>query len=374
MAIEGTNDPRFARLREAFASLMSDGQEFGGAVAVTLDGKPVADLWGGHADAARTQPWRADTLANVWSVTKGVMALAVAMQVERGRLAYARPVAEVWPEFATNCKEAITLDLVLSHQAGLNGLTKPMGLAGLYAWTPYADALAAMAPLWAPGSRFVYHALSYGHLAGEPLRRVTGRSVGRVIAEDIAGPLGAAFYIGLPESEEPRVAELIEGPGASDWVADVAAGPYPNSVINPAVTATLPNSRAWRAAEIPGGNGHATALGLATIYGAMVRKAAPVLTPATLAQANHPRFIGPDAGNGGQPTAYSAGFRLLDPEYGPHASPRSFGHAGWGGSIAFADPDARLGFAYVTNHLMGFDDADPRRRVLVDAVYDALRA
>ncbi len=138
------------------------------------------------------------------------------------------------------------------------------------------------------------------------------------------------------------------------------------------VTATLPNSRAWRAAEIPGGNGHGTARALAGIYGAMVRKSAPIITPATLAEATRPRFKGPDAGNGGQPTAFGAGFRLEDPEYGPRASPRSFGHAGWGGSIAFADPDARLGFAFVTNHLLGFPDVDPRRGALVDAVYEGL--
>ncbi len=191
-AIQGTTDPRFARLRDALAGILAD-DGYGAAVAVTIDGKPVADLWGGHADAARTRPWQADTVANVWSVTKGVMALGVAMQVERGKLAYDRPIAGVWPEFAANGKGAITLETALSHQAGLNGLATPMDLAGLYRWTPYVDALAAMAPLWEPGSRFVYHALSFGHLAGEPLRRVTGHMPRRLIAEEIAGPLNADF-------------------------------------------------------------------------------------------------------------------------------------------------------------------------------------
>ncbi|WP_292281988.1 serine hydrolase domain-containing protein, partial [Mesorhizobium sp.] len=153
----------------------SQGLEHGGGVSVVADGKTVVDLWGGHADAARTRPWRRDTLVNVWSCTKGVVALAIAMLVERGKLDYAAPVARYWPEFAAGGKERITLDQVMSHQSGLNGLAVPMDEAGLLAWTPYADALAAMAPLWEPGSRCVYHALSYGHLAGEVLRRHGGK-------------------------------------------------------------------------------------------------------------------------------------------------------------------------------------------------------
>ena len=173
--IAGTTDPRFARVREAFAANFASGLEHGGSVAVLLDGKPVVELWGGHADAARTRAWEQDTLINVWSCTKGVVALAIAMLVERGKLDYAAPVARWWPEFAANGKAAITLEQVLSHQSGLNGLAVPMDEAGLLAWTPYVEALAGMAPLWEPGSRAIYHALSFGHLAGEILRRVDGR-------------------------------------------------------------------------------------------------------------------------------------------------------------------------------------------------------
>lgn len=370
--VQGTCDPRFAPVRAAFASCFADGLERGGAVAVVIDGKLVADLWGGHADQGGTRPWQRDTLVNVWSATKGVMALAIGMLADRGKLQYDRPVAEYWPAFAAGGKEAITLDLALSHQAGLDGLSVHMDLDGLYAWDPYVNALAAMAPHWQPGSRCVYHTVSLGHLAGEPLRRVDGRRVGKFVAEEIAGPLNVPFYIGLPDSEDHRVAEMIEGPKASDWLARLLASPYPHSCLNPSLRPTAPNHRAWRAAEIPGANGHADARALATIYGSMVGANPPLISRHGLAEATRTRFDGVDASDG-VPSVYGAGFRLRDPCYGAKASAHSFGHTGWGGTLAFADPDARLGFAYVTSYMLGFDDGiDQRRQRLVEAVYDAL--
>ncbi|WP_395021944.1 serine hydrolase domain-containing protein [Dongia sp.] len=366
--IAGTVDPKFARVREAFAANFAAGHEHGGGVAVVLDGRPVVELWGGHADAARTRPWQRDTLINVWSCTKGVVALAVAMLVERGKLDYAAPVARWWPEFAAGGKDGVTLDHVLSHQAGLNGLAVPMDDAGLLAWDPYVEALAAMAPLWEPGSRAIYHALSFGHLAGEPLRRVDGRSIGRFVAEEIAGPLGADFFIGLSEREEPRVAEMIEGPKASDWVPYVLASPFPHACANPRPTALAPNHRAWRAAEVPGGNGQATAAGLAKIYGAMASGGAGLIGPDAIREAARPRVRGIDE-SFGSPTAFAAGFQIDSP-LTPAAA---FGHSGWGGSYGFADPEARLGFALVTNRMLGFDDGiDPRRKSVIDAVYACL--
>jgi CubicO group peptidase (beta-lactamase class C family) len=369
--IHGTVDPGFAAVRAAFESSFADGLEHGGAMAAFVDGRLVANLWGGHADAARTRPWGPDTLVNVWSVTKGVLAAAVAMAVERGVLTYDRPIAEVWPAFAANGKERIPLDLVVSHRAGLNGLSVPMDEAGLLRWTPYVDALAAMTPLYPPGSVMAYHALTYGHLAGEALRRASGKSVGRFLAEEICQPLSAAFYVGLPESEEALVAEMTVGAKASDWLDDVLASPYPQSASNPSPRALAPNERAWRAAEVPGGNGHGTALGLASIYSAMVDGQQRLMRTAAVKEAIRPRFTGTDL-SFNVPTSYGAGFRLADHEYGPKASPQAFGHGGWGGAIAFADPDARLAFAYVTNRMLGFDDGDPRRHRLVTAVYDAL--
>lgn len=375
MNIDGICDPRFAGLREAFGGSFAQGLEHGGGVSVVVHGRTVVDLWGGHADAARKRPWRQDTLVNVWSCTKGVVALAIAMLVERGKLDYAAPVARYWPEFAAGGKERITLDQVMSHQAGLNGLSVPMDEAGLFAWTPFVDALAAMSPLWEPGSRCIYHAITYGHLAGEVLRRVDGRSMGRFIAEEIAGPLGADFHVGLPASEDPRVAEMIEGPKASDWVEFLRASQFPHASNNPTTRASAPNDRAWRAAEVPGGNGQSTAHALARIYGMMavggVWEDKPLVGRTAIDEATRLRVRGMDD-SFAAPTAFAAGYLMEDPNYTSHASPQTFGHSGWGGSIGFADPAAGVGFGYVTNRMLGFDDVDPRRKVLIDAVYDAL--
>ncbi|WP_217577844.1 serine hydrolase domain-containing protein [Mesorhizobium sp. GbtcB19] len=375
MNINGICDPRFAGVRDAFAWCFAQGLEHGGGVSVVADGKTVVDLWGGHADAARTRPWRRDTLINVWSSTKGVVALAIAMLVERGKLDYSAPVARNWPEFAEGGKERITLNQVMSHQSGLNGLAVPMDEAGLLAWTPYTDALAAMPPLWQPGSRCVYHALTYGHLAGEVVRRVDGRSVGRFIAEEIADPLGADFYVGLQEAEDFRAAEMIEGPKTSDWVEFVRASPFPQACDNPAPRALAPNDRAWRAAEVPGGNGQSTAHALARIYGMMAAggtfEGKPLIGRAAIEEAARPRFRGIDD-SFALPAAFAAGYQIEDPVYGGRASPQTFGHTGWGGAVGFADPGAGVGFGYVTNRMLGFDDVDPRRKALIDAVYDAL--
>ncbi len=368
-------DPRFAGLRDALAQGFTDGMEHGAALAVTVDGVVVADLWGGHADAARTRPWQADTLVNVWSVTKGVVALAVAQLVEQGKLDYAKPLAAVWPEFAANGKGGITLDLAMSHQAGLNGIAVAITDDEFLAWTPYVNALAAMQPLWEPGSRCVYHMLSYGHLAGEPIRRVTGGTVGQYIATHIAGPLGVPFFVGVPEREDYRCAEIVPGPLVNAAMDMLAEGPYWHSVRNPKPEATIPNHRAWRAAEVPGGNGHSNARALATIYGALamggVWNGTRIITEAGLKAATSVRVQGEDA-SFKLPTAYGAGFRLEDVFYGPNADV-AFGHSGWGGSFTFADPRARIGFAYVTSYMREFEDGiDVRRKRLVDAVYAAL--
>ena len=375
MNIEGICDPRFAGVRDAFATGFAQGLEHGGGVSVVVHGKTVVDLWGGHADAARARPWRQDTLVNVWSCTKGVVALAIAMLVERGKLDYAAPVARYWPEFAAGGKERITLDHVMSHQAGLNGLAVPMDEAGLLAWTPFVDALAAMSPLWEPGSRCIYHALTYGHLAGEVLRRVDGRSMGRFIAEEIAGPLGADFHVGLPASEDARAAEMIEGPKTSDWVESVRASPFPHAGDNPTPRALAPNDRVWRAAEVPGGNGQSTAHALARICGMMaaggVWEGKSLIGSTAIEEAARPRIRGMDD-SFALPTAFAAGYQMEDPTYVGRASPQTFGHSGWGGAIGFADPAAGVGFGYVTNRMLGFDDMDPRRKGVIDAVYDAL--
>ena len=368
MQIHGTVDPYFGKVKQAFAENFANGLEIGSAVAVVADGKLVVDIWAGHADGAKTKPWQRETIVNVWSSTKGVLAAAIAMLVERGKLRYDSPIANVWPEFAAGGKEKITLDHVMSHTSGLNGLNVPLSVEELCAWSPYANALAAMKPNWQPGTDCAYHALSYGHLAGEPLCRVTGKSVGQFINDEIAKPLGVEFYVGLPQAQDYRAAELVEGNGANDWVDLVLASPYPQACMNPKPVATEPNHRHWRAAEIPGGNGHSDARALATIYGDIAGRNSKLLSAKTRNEATRVRFRGIDSSFNSE-TAFGAGFNIGDELY---KSATSFGHSGWGGTVAFGDPEAKLGFGYITNNMLGFDTIDPRRQRLVDAVYACL--
>ncbi|MEZ5639491.1 MAG: serine hydrolase domain-containing protein [Burkholderiaceae bacterium] len=373
---EGTTAPRFAAVRDAFEQNLADGLEHGGAVAVWLDGQPVVDLWGGTRDLADRVPWQRDTLVNVWSVGKGVVALAVAMLVERGKLDYAAPVAQYWPEFAANGKQDITVDQVMSHQAGLDGLPVPVSEEQRQAWYPVIEVLQAMKPHWPPGSVCVYHPETYGYLAGELVRRVDGRSIGRFVAQEIAEPLAVSFFFGLPESQDHRVAQLSASDEAYDWVRQGAASAYPHAYRNREFSATAPNERGWRAAEMPAGNGHSDARSLAKIYGALaaggIVDGHQLIGRRALARAVAERFHGVDASSGA-PTIFGAGFRIGAIGFGPHVGDGHFGHTGWGGSVAFADPARGLGFAYVTNRMLGFDHGvDPRRARLLDAVYAAL--
>ncbi len=369
--IQGNTDAKFSKLKDALAANFSDGYEHGAAIAVMLDGKLVVDLWAGYADKAKKKLWQRDTVVNVWSSTKGIVAAAIAMLVEQGKLQYDKPIANVWPEFAAQGKESITLDQVLSHTSGMNGLNTVLTPEQLDQWSPYVDALAAAKPNWQPGKHCAYHALSFGHLAGEPIRRVTGMSVGQFITAHIAKPLGVEFHVGLPQAQDHRAAEMIEGSGASGWVEEVLASPYPQSCMNPTPIATAPNERAWRAAEIPGGNGHSDARSLAHIYGDIAGAHSKLLSTQGRDEAVRPRFRGLDESFNTQ-TAFGAGFRIEDEMFDSRASSKTFGHSGWGGTTAFGDPAARLGFAYVTNNMLGFDTLDPRRERLIKAVYDAL--
>ncbi len=365
--VHGFTTAEFAPLRQAFRDCFALGQH-GGSVSVVHRGALVAELWGGSADVAGTRDWQQDTLVNVWSCTKGIAAVAMAMLVDRGLVDYDQPMARYWPEFAANGKGDITVGEALSHQGGLDGLSVPMDLAGLYAGAPYAEALAAMAPLWPPRSRSVYHAISLGVLVAEPLRRVSGQGFGAFLRDQIAGPLRADMFVGLPEVEEARVAEVIEGHGVTDGIAVVLAGQYPSAWQNPSIQPTEPNTRSWRAAEIPGANGQATAKAMALIYGDLVSGSSKLLSPGALVEATKLRRIGMDAATE-TPVAYGAGFGLMQ----QGARDGSFGHSGWGGCFGFADPAAGFGMGYTTNHMLGFDEEiDPRRKVLVECVYTVL--
>jgi CubicO group peptidase (beta-lactamase class C family) len=260
--IEGEVMSRFAGVRDAFAANFADGREVGASFAATFDGEPVVDLWGGWADAARTRPWTRDTIVNVFSTTKAMTALSAHVLVARGQLDLDEPVARYWPEFAQAGKERIATRHLLSHTAGLAALRAPLPRDALYDWKRMVEALAAETPWWPPGTANGYHALTSGYLVGEVVRRITGRTLGAFFRDEVAGPLGADFHIGVAPAMDGRIGEMV--PPAPEESAAVAPANFdPESLVgkamaNPPLRPEFANRTEWRRAEIPAANGHAT--------------------------------------------------------------------------------------------------------------------
>jgi CubicO group peptidase (beta-lactamase class C family) len=380
LAIQGTFDPRFAAVRDAFAANFEAGREVGASFAVTVDGKPVVDLWAGHADAARTRPWERDTIVNVFSTTKAMTALCAHVLVERGLLDVDAPVARYWPEFAQAGKDELPVRDLLSHTAGLAALRPPLPTDALYDWSRMTGALAAEAPWWEPGTMSGYHALTYGHLVGEVVRRIAGRTLGTLFREDVAGPLGADFHIGLAAADERRVAEMIPPTAAEVDDAGSAGTVDPESMLgkvmgNPRVAPELANTRAWRAAEIPAANGHGNARSVARVMAALAcggkLDGVRLLTDATLGRAVTEHCYGKDLVLG-FPIRWGLGFMLAGPELPVGPNPRTFGHGGWGGSLGFADLDARVSWSYVMNKMSPGTTGDSRAAGPLAALYGSL--
>jgi CubicO group peptidase (beta-lactamase class C family) len=383
-AIQGTCDARFARVREAFTRNFEARNEVGAAVAVELDGTRVVDLWGGSADQAKTRPWNRDTIVNVYSSTKGMVALAALTLVRAGRLDLDAPVARYWPEFAQADKGEIPVRWLLSHRSALPAVKTLLPDEALYDWNAMTTALAAQAPWWTPGVRHGYHAVTYGWLVGEIVRRITGKSVGTYFRETIAGPLGMDFHIGLADAEHHRVGQMSDipipepGSDAEQSLGMVILGDpegmASRAFLNPPSMARGPNVPDWRRAEIPGANGHGTARDLARAYGTLARGGhGSLLDSDTLALCHAEQSHGPDLVLG-LVTRFGHGFMLSqrrpDAAFGPN--PRAFGHPGAGGSVGFADPDARLGFGYVMNRMGPHILLDPRATALIEATYACL--
>ena len=375
--IGGWVEASFEPVIDAFAANFDERGEVGAAVCVYVDGEPVVDLWGGLADATTGRPWTADTVVLVYSSTKGVTAVCANRLIEQGRLDPDATVATYWPEFAAGGKDAITVAQVLSHQAGLPLVEGEYTLDEVLAWDPMVESLARQAPIWEPGTKHGYHMRTFGWLVGELVRRVDGRTIGAYFREDVAHPLGCDFWIGLPEEIEPRVArlvppehdlgELLRKLGGELLLADVFANP--GGLFN---YDEMWNTRELRAAELPSSNGVGDARGLARLYASCIGDVDGVRTlqPATVAAATTEQACGKDEVLMID-SCFGLGF-MLGASFGAANRPSAFGHAGAGGSLAFADPDARLGFGYVMNDLR-FDPAgDPRSEELVRAVYRAL--
>ena len=375
--IHGHCDRRFDALRSALARNFSEHGEVGAALAVSLEGTPVVDLWAGWADRARSRPWDRNTLVNVFSVGKPIAALCLLVLYERELLDLDDRVAQHWPEFAAEGKGELTVRLLLGHRAGLPGIRHALPRSAMYDWRLMTSSLAAERPWWEPGERHGYHVNTFGFLVGELVRRIGGERIGAFLRREIAGPLDADFHFGIGAGEERRVAEFLFPDVAPAFIGANATAMVRDVYLNPPGISGLGtvNTRAWRAAEMPSTNGHATARAVARIYSALAcggtLDGVRVLAPETVELAAREVSSGLDVVLD-RPSRFGLGFQLTQPERPLGPNPRSFGHFGAGGSLGFADPDHALAFAYTTSQGEGPRWQNPRNRGLLDALYESL--
>jgi CubicO group peptidase (beta-lactamase class C family) len=383
--IQGSYAQGFENVRTAFEQNFVENGEVGAAVAVWIEGDLVVNLWGGWADAAATKRWREDTLAAVYSGTKGLTSTCVHLLADRGEIDVDASVATYWPEFGQAGKESITLRMVMSHRSGVIGPRKRLAPQQTLDWDSVCERLAEAEPWWEPGTAQGYHLTSFGFILGEVVRRVTGLTMGQYLRTEIAEPLGGIdVHIGLPEFEHQRCAEMVDKP----YVRDIfASAPQEASTIadHPLMAAAISadfipddelsriDLRSWRSAEFPGTNGHVSALGMATFYSALAEEKLLSRERMEEARVSQGGFdidvcLGPRVADHGWGLGYMLNQRRVN---GPN--PKIFGHGGSGGSFAFADLEYRIGYAYVMNQ---FDAskayADPRSVALSDEVYAAL--
>jgi CubicO group peptidase (beta-lactamase class C family) len=357
---------RFAPVQKLFEQNLADDTDLGAAFCVTVDDQVVVDLYGGFADAARTRPWRADTIVGVYSTTKTMAALTALLVADRGELDFTAPVARYWPEFAAAGKADVTVAQVMSHSSGLCGWREPLTVEDLYDWEKATALLAAQEPYWEPGSASGYHVVTQGYLIGEVIRRITGRTLGAVFREEIAEPLGADFHIGLPAAEDHRVADLIppvDGPpkgSAELW----------ELVTNPDVDPLVTRTRQWRAAEIPSGNGIGNARAVAEIHAIManggISQGHRFLSEAGCRRALEPQTAGVDLVLGVS-IRFGLGFALGK---GILPNDNTLYWGGYGGSLALIDLDARTTIAYTPNRMTGGTAGDLRGLDLAMAFWD----
>jgi CubicO group peptidase (beta-lactamase class C family) len=375
--VSGQLAPGFEPVRTAFEKNFVKFGEVGAALYVSIDGRPIVDLWGGTADAAGTRPWQADTLVNVWSTTKGFLALAMHVLADRDLLNFDAPVAHYWPEFAQHGKEKVLVRHILTHTSGLPAPGIKVPDDAVYDWDTMIQALEQSELFWEPGTKCGYHAATFGWLNGEVLRRIIGKSVGQFIRSEISEPLNAAAFIGLTEQEQALAAETVPLSYFGEWLFDtlLALGGRERALAfnNPPRPSAAANTRRWREAEIPSSNGHASARGLARIYEplALGGKANNVslLSEASVECARREQIFQKDIVIG-MMQKRSLGFMLSS---GPNDSlpPTALGHPGKGGSLGFADPDRRLAFGYVMNKMI--IGPDMRASNLCRAIYDCLK-
>jgi CubicO group peptidase (beta-lactamase class C family) len=384
--IDGFYAPDFSGVCAQFERNFADRGDVGAAVAAWVDGELVVNLWGGWQDAAHDQPWQQDTLASVFSGSKGLTSTCVHLLAERGVIDLDEPVATYWPEFGRSGKQDITVSMVMSHRSGVIGPQRRMHPAEVLDWDAVCTEIAAAVPWWPPGTAQGYHMVTFGFILGQVVRRVTGRTIGAFLRDEIAEPLGADVHIGLPYRDHARCADMINKPHIRDVLAAGGAPEHPRSLAEHGMAGLavamgfIPDDEVgsqtigcWRAAEFPSTNAHVSALGMATFYNAMSQE--KILSRELMDVCRQSQgglatdvVLGPRVADHGWGIGYMLNQRCLA---GPN--PGIFGHGGSGGSYAFVDLEHRIGYAYVMNN---FDatkaSADPRSVALSDEIYAAL--
>ena len=391
--VNGCCDPGFERVRDVLAANIDGHAEIGAALFVSVHGRPVVDLWGGWRDVQRTIPWTADTLVNVFSTTKDAVSLALLMLIDRGEVDPYAPVIRYWPEFGQNGKQDVEVRHLLSHSSGVSGWEQPFSVEDHYDLEKSTARLAAQAPWWEPGTASGYHASNFGHLIGEVIRRVTGKTLGRFVTEEIARPLDADFHIGVDDADFPRVAELNPPvgeeipsvtpaslfPDLDSVFAKTIAGCMAGQTPNPAATANTPE---WRRAEIGGVNGHCSARGLGRILTAVtnggVAEGVRLLTPKTVDLIFEEQINTVDLVVGA-PVRWGMGYALTPEDASPtgdmtflRPSERTCYWGGWGGSMGIMDVGRGVTVSYVMNQVQPMHSMNVLRAQYYDAIYTSL--
>ena len=401
--IKGYCDPKFQNVCDAFSNAIESEFETGAALAIEHQGNMIVNLWGGHQDAQKTKAWEENTLVNVFSVTKGVTATCISRLIDQGKLDPDKRVGHYWPEYSCNGKEDTKVSDLLCHRAAMFGFKEGIPLGSFQDWNKFIQQLQLQTPYRKPGISQGYHALTFGWLVGELIRRVDGRSVGQYFKEEIAEPLNIDFHIGLDEIDFIRCADMLmierdsmQLPG--QFLRYVPSFLLPKRLKN-FKTALISgdfleafqeredddnnyvNSLDWRKAEIPSANGHGTAKSLARLYGILsngcVRDEISIMSEASLQHAITPHSSGPDSVLFGAPIRFGLGYELaqgisLLGNISPTLNNKMFGHAGVGGAVAFGDPEKGIGYGFICNQQHNPRELYRTSNLLTEELYSSI--